>query len=292
MKNFTIISVISLLLFVVNINAQEVAPLQLGNYWIYDDNPQDEILGKTTVVDTNIIIDTITYNKLEYSSNYDTTKWYMYSRLKEDGYYAVRLDTSYPAPNHEKLYWKKDAIVGDTWENYMPYFPLVYTVLETFIAPVFGSPRTVKYLEIDGSIVLFEEYWTEEFGKMSRSDFGGLQYYLKGCVIDGVAYGDTSFTIVSVENEFEQPETFTLKQNYPNPFNPSTIIQFTASSLQFVTLRVYDILGREVATLVNEEKPAGIYEVEFDGSALASGTYFYQLKIENYIETKKMQLVK
>ena len=292
MKNFTVISVISLLLFCYSSYAQEVAPLKLGNYWIYDDNPYDEILGKTTVVDTNIIIDTITYNKLEYSSNYDTTRWYTYSRLREDGYYAIRLDTSYPAPNHEKIYWKKDAIVGDTWENYMPYFPLVYSVLETFIAPVFGSPRTVKYLEIDGSIVLFEEYWSEEFGKLSRSDFGGLQYVLKGCVIDGVAYGDTSFTIVSVKDEFETPNRIYLAQNYPNPFNPSTTINFTLSGGDFVVLEVFNVLGEKVKTLVNEFKPAGTHTIQFLADGLASGTYLYVLRTTKYTQAKKMQLVK
>lgn len=292
MKNSTILTTIIILVFLTKIYAQEVAPLQLGNYWIDDDNPYDEILGKTTVVDTNIVIDTIAYFKLEGSSNYDTTRWYMYSRLREDGYYAIRLDTSYPAPNHEKIYWKKNAVIGDTWENPMPTFPLVYTVLDIFIAPVFGGNYAVKHLEIDGSLVLFDEYWTEEFGKLSRSDFGGLQYSLKGCVIDGVAYGDTSFTIVNVENEFQLAESFVLKQNYPNPFNPNTNIQYAISSRQFITLKVYDLLGKEVATLVSEEKPFGIYEVEFDGSRLASGTYFYQLKTDNYIETKKMQLVK
>ena len=289
MKNFTIISVISLLLFCYSSYAQEVAPLKLGNIWVYDLNPR---LNRVSIIDTNTVIDSISYFtvQIEHSSPYWISVHFV--RLKSDGYYVVRLDTSYPAPNHEKLYWKKDAIVGDTWENYMPYFPLVYSVLETFIAPVFGNNRTVKYLEIDGSIVLFDEYWTEEFGKMSRSDFGGLLESLQGCVIDGIVYGDTSFTIVSVENEFQSAASFVLNQNYPNPFNPNTSIQYVISSRQFVTLKVYDLLGKEVATLVSEEKPVGIYEVKFDGSHLTSGTYFYQLKTNNYIETKKMQLIK
>jgi len=93
---------------------------------------------------------------------------------------------------------------------------------------------------------------------------------------------------------------FILKQNYPNPFNPVTKIKFTIpfvethsdASLPLVTLRVYDLLGREVATLVNEKKPAGEYEVEFDGNRLPSGIYFYQLKAGEFSETKKMILLK
>lgn len=91
-------------------------------------------------------------------------------------------------------------------------------------------------------------------------------------------------------------KSFSLSQNFPNPFNPSTRIQYQVSSITLVSLKVYDILGNEVATLVNEEKPAGIYEVEFNSSSgirdLASGIYFYQLKAGSYLETKKMILLK
>ena len=97
-------------------------------------------------------------------------------------------------------------------------------------------------------------------------------------------------------------QSFKLEQNYPNPFNPSTNIEFRIAERGFVTLKVYDVLGNEVATLVNEEKPAGTYEVEFsaiDGSAfggdadkLTSGIYFYQLKARNFVETKKMIFLK
>jgi len=94
-------------------------------------------------------------------------------------------------------------------------------------------------------------------------------------------------------------------QNYPNPFNPSTKIKFTIPSViasvatqsQLVTLKVYDVLGNEITTLVNEEKAPGTYEVEFSSHSgevrnLPSGLYFYTLNAENYTETKKMILLK
>ena len=83
-----------------------------------------------------------------------------------------------------------------------------------------------------------------------------------------------------------------LFQNYPNPFNPSTNIQYAISSRQIVSLKVYDVLGNEVATLVNEEKPAGIYEVIFNASNFSSGIYFYQLRSGSFIDVKKMILLK
>jgi len=85
---------------------------------------------------------------------------------------------------------------------------------------------------------------------------------------------------------------FYLVQNYPNPFNPSTSVQYAISSRQFVSLKVYDVLGNEIARLVSEEKPAGNYEVEFNGERLTSGIYFYQLRAGEFIETKKMVLLR
>lgn len=92
------------------------------------------------------------------------------------------------------------------------------------------------------------------------------------------------------------PAKFVLEQNYPNPFNPSTSIQYAIASSQFVTLKAYDILGNEIATLVNEEKLMGRYEVDFQSTVgslqLASGVYYYQLRAGSFVETKKMVLLR
>lgn len=85
---------------------------------------------------------------------------------------------------------------------------------------------------------------------------------------------------------------FALLQNYPNPFNPSTTINFSVPSSEFVILKVYDVIGNELATLVNEEKPAGSYEVNFNTSKLSSGIYFYRIQAGSFVETKKMILIR
>jgi photosystem II stability/assembly factor-like uncharacterized protein len=90
----------------------------------------------------------------------------------------------------------------------------------------------------------------------------------------------------------ETPSKYTLEQNYPNPFNPTTIIKYEMPESGFVSLKIYDILGREVQTLVNGNKIRGTYEVSFNGSSLASGVYLYKLKAGNYTSTKKMMLIK
>ena len=88
------------------------------------------------------------------------------------------------------------------------------------------------------------------------------------------------------------PKTFALFANYPNPFNPSTKIRYAISQTSFTTITVYSMLGDEVSTLINEIKTPGIYEINFDGSNLSSGTYLYKLQAGNFTQTKKMIILK
>lgn len=122
---------------------------------------------------------------------------------------------------------------------------------------------------------------------------GKYSYRLKQIDLDGTfEYSKT------IEVEVTTPLEFSLAQNYPNPFNPSTTIKYnilsegTGLALSAVTLKVYDVLGREVATLVNEEKPAGTYEVNFNAAGFSSGVYFYTLKAGSFTLTKSLVLVK
>ncbi|QQS38295.1 MAG: T9SS type A sorting domain-containing protein [Ignavibacteriales bacterium] len=154
---------------------------------------------------------------------------------------------------------------------------------------VFGNYFGLGYTIVKG-LGIFIDYLCDFFGHEST---------VKGCVINGTVYGDTTF-VVGIDDDPDQiPTEFKLEQNYPNPFNPSTKISWQSPVGSHQTLKVYDVLGREVATLVNEYKDAGSYEVEFDGTHLASGVYYYriaihsdQLKAGELIQTKKMILIK
>ena len=106
-----------------------------------------------------------------------------------------------------------------------------------------------------------------------------------------VNYNDGSTIGVSnISNEV--PEGYSLSQNYPNPFNPITNLEFGISNSEYVSLKVYDMLGKEISTLVNQKLSPGTYRYYFDASGITSGIYFYTLKAGNYIETKRMNLIK
>jgi hypothetical protein len=141
-------------------------------------------------------------------------------------------------------------------------------------------------------------------GSGNQNDFGnaitinslGHVYVAGGSNVSGwnnfctIKYAPGTIGINPVSNEI--PEGFSLSQNYPNPFNPVTNIEFSMPAASFVNLVIYDMLGREVETLVNEDLNAGTFNVDFNASKLTSGVYFYKITAGNFIETKKMILVK
>ena len=127
----------------------------------------------------------------------------------------------------------------------------------------FGSSRTISCLAVLGDD-LFAGFYNGEVRRRPLSQM-----------------------ITSVEDQNDIPISFNLSQNYPNPFNPSTKINYSITEFSQVALKIYDVLGTEVATLVNEEKPAGNYEVNFNASQLSSGIYFYKLQAGNFVSTKE-----
>ncbi|MBK8552309.1 MAG: T9SS type A sorting domain-containing protein [Ignavibacteria bacterium] len=142
---------------------------------------------------------------------------------------------------------------------------------------------------------------TDEDTSWTISNLPEGKYYWSVQAIDNSFAGSNfspeqtfNITITSEGNlsSSEFPNEFELKQNYPNPFNPVTNLEFGISDLGFVSLKVYDLLGKEVATLVNEKLSPGNYKVEFDGSGLTSGVYFYRLNAGDFTDTKRMMLIK
>jgi len=244
-------------------------------------------------------------------SNYEYTQEVIGDTTIQSKLYAILLDT-----NMDTLYWFERA---DTSRIYS-YNKIT---LEEGIVVDFNTPDTSGFITIVNDSIIF---WGSNRARQTKIVWDGIgittHRFIKGIglsswsyydhppdeqidlvagIIEGVFYGDS--TVLGTERiDNEIISDFSLSQNYPNPFNPSTKIKFVIPSANsplpggarggFVTLKVYSILGREIATLVNEEKPEGEYEVEFNGSNLPSGIYFYQLKAGGFVQTKKMILLK
>jgi flagellar hook assembly protein FlgD len=110
---------------------------------------------------------------------------------------------------------------------------------------------------------------------------------------DGVSYAEVgNGSVVSVSKEVNVPKEFVLGQNYPNPFNPMTTIDYSLPEKGYVSLKVYNLVGQEVATLVSKEMPAGSHRINWNAQNLPSGVYFYRITVGSYSNTDKMVLLK
>ena len=256
------------------------APIELGNIWVYE--IYDGTLRRAEIVDSSVIIDSIKY----YGVAFAYQKHYSDAiRLREDDFYVIKVDSSSHDSLNERRYYKRNAQLGDAWDD-------IYTITDTFPAYTFDTLVTGKLLNENFGLVEWDYVWTEEFGQLSQFDWQGeLQYYLKGCVINGRVYGDTTF-IISGVNDVNRGIIYKLYDNYPNPFNSSTVIRFTIPESDYVLLEVYNSLGEKIKTLVNEFTNSGDHPIKFEAGNLASGVYLYFLRTSGFIGTKKMLLIR
>jgi ligand-binding sensor domain-containing protein len=181
---------------------------------------------------------------------------------------------------------------GENWESInaveLPQFYDFYQLINDSNNILYGISDDVYRSTDEG------KNWTN----ISDGLPGSINYILalssNGDIFCGTNFGlyKSISSVNSVKNDFINPNESDLQQNYPNPFNPKTTIRYQLPMDQLVTIKIYDILGKEVATLVNEEKPAGNYNVNFNALGLSSGIYFYKLQSRSFVETKKMILLK
>ena len=187
---------------------------------------------------------------------------------------------------------------GDSWE--LVYVELQTDEIKNIEIPHVGKHKDNIFLSIPSSGIIM----SSDNGQTWHSRIDGIEGQLNSKIISdslGRLYVATysnglyrnTKTISDIKQIKEtQPSSYKLSQNYPNPFNPTTAIKYQIPQREFVTLKVFDLLGNEIATLVNEEKPVGRYEVKFNASGLASGVYIYRMKVNNFIESKKMIVLK
>ena len=292
-------------------------PLAIGNKWIYDDtsvlNP--DVTHHTYILE--VLDDSLAPNGklyfhlkeriVQYSDDYAQN---FLERIDSLGGKVYGYSGGTNPTENEVLIHDLNLGEGDTITTFYPFVTNYYHEGQTslFMEDLFNKWGLTKprktYHQWEGldhlEYSLTQDIGLDYYSFHSIGTSSGGEEVLKGCVINGVIYGDTS--VVSVEEENQISSNFILQQNYPNPFNPTTNIGFQIAEFGFVSLKVYDVLGREVAILVNEEKHAGNYEVKFsakggsssggDGNDLSSGIYFYKLQTETYTSVKKMILMK
>jgi len=229
--------------------------------------------------------------------------------LDDDGFIIAGYTTSYGIGGYD-CYLVRVDINGDTlWtRNYGGEFEDKAYAIELFddgfvLAGYTQNAPTERDAFIIKTNFNGDTIWTKTIGGL-YNDFGFDIFKTddNGLILAGQfdKYGDYNQDVwlVKIDNlatgleNISFPTHYILSQNYPNPFNPITTIKYAIPKLSFVTIKVYDVLGSEVITLVNEEKPQGKYEVEFTAKNLPSGIYFYRFQAGSFIETKKMVLLK
>ncbi len=212
--------------------------------------------------------------------------------------------------NQEYTIFSKDTIIAINSINFPVRFQLIgkrlsdetiNTEIGSFTCKKFLLERRLSYTQLIPIIVkLFgveETIWLAPSNWKVRSYIPATHINLS--LINGPVFTISGLEtnikdqITDVDDNYNQPLKFELYQNYPNPFNPSTIIKYSLMNSEFVSLKIFDILGSEVKILVNEIKPAGIHEVVFNAANnLASGIYFYELIISGQVNSRKMALIR
>ena len=276
-------------------------PLHVGDVWQYKITYQPpNYQNKTSYLSKKVLADTLLTNGKRYF--FIEQPPFIYDEIKKLEEVFIRIDTTsgivykYVSDQQEEKIDSLFSSLNDHFQGKICWDASDKTVFsEVRKAKMIGGPITTNGNDFHWRMAL-------NIGIYSQSNFmcmvacTGNSYELVYAKINGEEYG----TLMIREKETEIPLSFQLSQNYPNPFNPTTKIRFSipivetlySTSLQYVTLKIFDILGNKIATLVNEEKLPGSYEVMFDGSNLASGVYFYTLTAGNFSQTKKLLLIK
>ena len=289
--------------------------LKIGNIFVYDYYETQSYIGcldryraKITITDTSRISGRLYYSYSKYIFHYSGNGTCAYNPfafpfnlgtnnlIRVDSisgkvyYYNPGLGCSY-SPDETMLDSLNAQLNDGVHINCLTGYPnnYAYTCIDT---------NNVKRFKDSPTYPTHDRTYTYGVG-LTHSSYYSVstnstinEITMMGRVINGIAYGDTGIFVSVHAISNNVPTDFNLYQNYPNPFNPATKIKFDISKSSYSEIKIYDILGNEVADLVHEQLKPGSYEVEWDGSNFASGLYFYKLVVGDYVETKKMVLLK
>ncbi len=278
-------------------------PLSVGNYWVYNVTDwsypyYDEDTFTKKVISKEILSNGKEYFKIEekyYNSSYIN---YVYERVDSAKGIIYQFNSDCPNPDSEKVIDDFTAEVGDSiliqrftmcWDSILTKFS------DSGSEIIFNENRNFRTYEYSW-LVSYNYKLAQGIGLYNIRngyDFGESYFTLNGCVIDDIVYGDTTLTDID-DPQNQIPTEFRLEQNYPNPFNPSTKISWQLPAACTVTLKIFNAVGEEVATILNDAyQNAGEHSSLVTlNSSWPSGVYFYKIRAGNFVDIKKMILLK
>jgi hypothetical protein len=236
------------------------------------------------------------------NENYDVTRVENVTKVR-----VVAKGKTIPAP--VKLSTDVFGAGARTGEQYEGMLVSFDNVVVTSVFPVFSDPTEFEVSNGSKGIIVRRDGW-HHYSNVEADTVNRLTILRDGSKIGTltgiVFYGGNRYMLVprtdadfvnvstSVRTMIDgaAPKTFALSQNYPNPFNPSTNFRFTVAKAQMVSMRIYDVLGREVETLVHEQMNPGTYTVQWNAMHVSSGVYFYRLQSGDFVQTMKLMLMK
>ncbi len=264
--------------------ADFVFPLRVGNEWHYLVYPEPP-MGWPDADVQKVSCDTTMPNGKTYFkiiSKFMPPRFY-----RKDGLQVFQYQ---PNDSTERIRFDFAKGIGDTIYHDPAHSRLTITI--NSINPTSPLNPESRVFQFFGTV---PSGWNDDITKVTDSigitymSAVGPTWELVGAKVDGRTYG----TLLSVdEKHFKTPATFSLSQNYPNPFNPSTTFEYQLPVSTMVSLKIYDVLGREVAALVNEEKSAGAFKAVWNAKNFSSGIYFARMTVKNFSDIKKMILMK
>jgi hypothetical protein len=282
------------------VSFQNVGPMQYNNIYYYDYHGwRDEIIETDEAFNAFVARDSELLKSVSFFIAVDSVDYIvriydhfqngdLLNELAElsgtiyhTGFHTVDLDT---------------PIVLNTGDDFYIYLNLSnggHPIDRTSIVPVLLGASTMNTL-VPSSANVGESYYFDGSSWLDLYDYnfsdpswnGTANFCIKGLTTD------LNATNIGCLDENYNPETFHLSQNYPNPFNHSTIIEFSLPKAAFVTLKIYNLLGEEVATLISEQRSAGIHKLNWDARGLASGVYLYRLEAADFVNSRKLILMK
>ena len=299
-------------LFSQDTNSAKYFPLKTGNKWFYYVIELGYPVPTYSIKALSVLNDT-TVN----SRKYYKVKGYPFSNIDDTNTVLIRYDsingllkqsTMWTHCNNESILFRLSAQIGDsTGECYSGWQYTCLNISDTFLFNQQTNVKAFGYFVNGHNTASFHHNFIKNIGLhyISRTSTGNQGIFgrigeLRGFILNGIVYGDTTSVIGISTISGNVPESFSLSQNYPNPFNPTTNFEFTIPLSRgvsegrgvFVNLTIYDAMGRVVEILHNGELKPGTYKADWNASNFPSGVYFYKLIAVEFSETKKMILIK